>query len=66
MSELVLSQSSYLHEVEGRFRVLDAKPINTLLGNHTIFLIMQCVKIEDKKKDMNITPYTSGVGKYHV
>jgi len=60
--ELFLSQLSYLKKVVERFRMSNSKTVRTPLGNHTKLSIKQCPQSEDEKKEMEITPYASGVG----
>lgn len=52
--ELLLFQSSYLQKLVGKFRMLDAKIVSTLLDNQTKILIMQCNYNKDEKRRWRI------------
>jgi len=60
--ELFLFQLSYLKKVVERFRMSNFKTVSTPLGHHTKLSIKQCPQSEDEKKEMESTPYASGVG----
>lgn len=52
--ELLLFQSSYLQKLVEKFRMLDAKIVNTLLDHQTKIFIMQCNYNKDEKRRWRI------------
>lgn len=65
-SESFLSKFSYLKKVVERFRMQEDKIINTHLGQHIKYLIMQYPRTAEENKMAKITPYAIGGWKHHV
>lgn len=60
--KLWLSQESYILKVLERFRMSNAKSVNTPLASHFKLSVKQCPSTEDEKKEMDKVPYASAVG----
>ena len=59
---LYLSQKTYIKRILERFRMHNAKPVDTPMEKEKILSIDQCPKTEEEKKYMEKVPYASVVG----
>lgn len=60
--ELFLSQEGYMKKVVRRFRMHEAKPVTTPLGQHDKLSKQQGPQSEEGRAEMASVPYASGVG----
>ena len=56
-----LSQKKYLTEVLDTYKMLNSKPIQTLIATHFKLSKLQCLKTYDKKSEMENVLYANAV-----
>lgn len=60
--ELFLSQQGYMTKVVKRFRMHEAKPVTTPLGQHDKLSLKQAPRTDEEKEKMQSVPYVSAIG----